>query len=317
MSFHSLEHRLIRFLKKEYGQEKKDYRLFCSGGLDSVCLFHLLKNVKPVFDYTLKVIYVHHGFSSNDTEQSEYRDKAKFFVEDLCSEFNIDFECFKSEAFLKSEEECRNFRLELYNKCRSKGDRVFLAHHQDDLFETLLLRLIRGTGPEGLAAPFSSDIERPLVAFSDRKELEDYQKEVGFKFIEDPSNQETDYLRNWLRHSWLSDLEKKGHGLKPFKESMLRVSEALSQTGSKFMQSIEFEEENKGFFNAHDYFSLNQVQKKSFITHILHSLKKSGYTSGQVLEVVKLLEHKEQNMSFKISAVNWTKTPTKVCFERV
>jgi|GEM_PF-5798119 len=75
-----------------------------------------------------------------------------------------------------------------------------------------------------------------------------------------------------------------------------------------------FDQKNEGHFDYNLYCSLNQVQKKSIITNALHKLKKSGYTMGHVLEVLKLLEQNKKETSFKVSGIEWTKTPTKVCF---
>ena len=316
MSFHPLEHKLIKQFKDNYGIEEKDYVLFCSGGLDSISLLHLLINIKPVFKYTLKVVYVHHGCSESFKVQSDYRAQAESFVGELCTFYELHFESIKSPVFLKSEEECRDFRVNAYNKFISQNHRVFLAHHQDDLFETLLMRLLRGTGPMGLTNPFSRDFERPLVAIGSKSDIEGYQKDIGFQFLNDPSNENQDYLRNWLRLKWIKQLKESPYGEEPFKNSLMQISEFLSQGESENEDILIFEHNNEGFFKLSEYMKLKQVQKKTLISNALHKLKKSGYTSGQVLEVIKLLELKNQALEFKISGIDWKKTKTKVYFKK-
>ena len=320
MSFHSLEHKFIKKLKESYGAEEKEYVLFCSGGLDSISLLHLFLNVRPVFNYSLKVVYVHHGsleFSvDHEEEQSGYRSKAESFVSQVCSTHNLQFDSIKSPKFLKSEEECRNFRVTAYDKYINQSSRVFLAHHRDDHFETLLIRLLRGTGPTGLKNPFSKNVERPLVEICSRAELEAYQKDMGFEFLNDPSNKDKNYLRNWLRLNWIKQLEDGPYGAEPFKNSLMQLSEFLSQAEPDKEDILFFNQNNEGFFNLTDYMNLKQVQKKALISNALHKLKKTGYTSGQVLEVLKLLELKDQALEFKISGIDWKKTKTKVYFQK-
>jgi tRNA(Ile)-lysidine synthase len=88
-----------------------------------------------------------------------------------------------------------------------------LAHHADDLFETRLIRLIRGTGAQGLASMqfCSPDILRPFLGESKNAILQ-YAQEAGLEWCEDPSNLDLGPLRNWLRYFWLKELEKKRSG---------------------------------------------------------------------------------------------------------
>jgi len=193
LSFSPLEHKFIKKIKEVYGEEKKTYYVFCSGGIDSLALVYFLKNVQSLFSYTLKVIYVHHGASEKHKKQTKYRDEALDFLKQECSSLELDFMFIKSKTYLESEEECRNFRLQEVSKIfDTDGDlksRVFLGHHKDDHFETLILRLIRGTGPLGFANPFSRNVERPFLDLFEKSELESYQQDLDFNFLTDPSNQ--------------------------------------------------------------------------------------------------------------------------------
>jgi len=280
LSFHPLEHELIKIIKRIYGFEERSYWLSCSGGLDSVVLFHLLKAIQPVFKFKLKVFYVHHGWSEIEKTQSDYRERALNFVKALCEKYTIKFKFFKSSVFLKNEEECRAFRLQSYEKIFFDKSRIFLAHHQDDLFETLLIRLIRGTGAEGFKEPFSRHLERPLVYLCGRNKLEGYQKEKQVEFVSDPSNEERAFLRNWLRKDWLPQLENTPHGLNSFKSSLIKLSEHLSQTESDFDNFLNFEQKNEGYFKLSDFMIFNQVQKRPLYLMLFISLK-VRYTAGQ------------------------------------
>ena len=315
MSFQAIEHDLIKALKETYGVEEKKYWVACSGGLDSVALLYMLQKITPVFKYKLKVLYIHHGNSDTNKTQSDYRDKALSHVQGLCDQWSLEFKAFHSDFFLQTEEECRDFRISVFNELLSADSRVFLAHHKDDLFETLLIRLIRGTGPEGFKNPFSYKFERPLVEICGRAALEDYIKTNKIEYVEDPTNLDSEYLRNWLRKDWLPKLVEASHGIDPLKSSLIKLSEHLSQAESDFENILIFDQKSAGYFNLHDFMSFNQVQKKAIISNALHKIKKSGYTAGQVLEVLKLLERQERETEF--SGIKWKKTKTKVCFNKV
>jgi tRNA(Ile)-lysidine synthase len=262
------------------------------------------------------MVHFHHGVSEKFKIQSDYRDKAYSFVETLCTDNSVEFIKIKSPHYLESEVECRDFRLTAYEELKTERSRIFLAHHKDDLFETLLIRLVRGTGPEGFKEPFLAFLERPLVQICGRVELETYQKDKSVAYIEDPSNQENKHLRNWLRNDWLKSLEQTPHGLGAFKNSLIKLSDYVSQSESNFKNVLFFEHKNKGYFNFLDYMNYNQVQKKTLISKALHKLKKTGYTSGQVSEVLKRLEQDRSSLEFITSGVKWNKTETKVYFEK-
>jgi len=315
LSFHSLEHKLIDFFKEHYAQESRNYVVFCSGGLDSLVLLNILKNIKPIFKFDLSAFYIHHGSSEEKCEQSLYRDKSLEFVKEYCSVNSVPFLFKKSDVFLQSEEECRNFRIGLYKEELKKKSRVFLAQHKDDFFETLVMRLIRGTGAEGFSEPFSKDYERPFLRLCTKNELNEYAINIGLSFFEDPSNLNQDHLRNWLRHNWLKALEASPNGLEPFKRSLINLSDYMSQAGSDFENLVVFDGNNKGFLDLSNFIDMTQVQKKGLVSHILHHIKKSGYTTGQVLEVVRLLEQKKEDFEFKVSSIQWSKSQTKVCFK--
>jgi tRNA(Ile)-lysidine synthase len=104
-----------------------------------------------------------------------------------------------------SEAEARRVRYEFLHKVRNsaRADAIITAHHQDDLLETAVLNLIRGTGRKGLSSLKSTDIiKRPLLPYR-KEELRKYAIEHGIAWREDVSNLDTDYLRNHIRHNLL------------------------------------------------------------------------------------------------------------------
>ena len=309
MSFSAFEHSLIDFFKKE--ELQKDYCIACSGGLDSVTLFFALKKISPIFKYKLKLLYVHHGSSPEKTGQSEYRDKALSFVEKLAQDHSVEFVSSKSEVFLESEEDCRNFRL----KALSYQKNVLTAHHKDDFLETLIIRMIRGSGPQGLSEPFKEKSLKPFLGLFRRDQIKEYAKTNGLNWTEDPSNKSLDPLRNWIRNEWLQALDHKA-GKDGFAKSLMLISEAMSELKSvEVEKSIIFESETKGFIHLENWLVFDRFQKQSTIAHILLKVRKTGYTYGQIEEVVKQLDQIKKETTFRSGKLTWLKSRSKVLFD--
>jgi tRNA(Ile)-lysidine synthase len=168
----------------------------CSGGADSVCLL-LLAWLR--YGNGLRVLHLNHGLRGADSEG----DAA--FVEELAGELGLAFVGEKLERLPAEPSEAwlRERRLDFYR--RSGCATVLLGHHADDVAETLLMRLSRGSGTEGLAAPlpvqrFSDGLTlvRPLLAIP-KAQLLDALEKNGILWREDASNAAHDYFRNRVR----------------------------------------------------------------------------------------------------------------------
>lgn len=150
-------------------------------------------------DYELIPVHVDHG----------WRDTAEDWrvVEKLANGLGLEPVRLNLDLKTKSEEEARAERyLALREQARKLGsDGIITAHHHDDLVETVLMNVIRGTGRHGLT-PFSDKtILRPLLNIR-RKEIEQYASEHNIDWVDDPSNKDTKYLRNRIRHELIPKL---------------------------------------------------------------------------------------------------------------
>lgn len=174
-----------------------------SGGIDSVVLLHLLTQLRQFLPIQLSAIHVHHGLS-------QYADQWLAFCQQLCADWSVPLQSVRVKVNAKGdglEAAARKARYQVY--AQSKADAVVLAHHRNDQVETFFLGGLRGGGIRALAAMPAqrilskhSIIWRPLLSFS-RQELEEYAQALGLPYIEDDSNADTTYLRNWLRLSGL------------------------------------------------------------------------------------------------------------------
>ena len=181
-----------------------------SGGVDSVVLLHLLHNLSAQFNWQLSALHVHHGISAN---ADAWRD----FCVELCARLKIPLLIKDVDiAPLREmgiEAAARKLRYEAF--AGQQCDFVALAQHTDDQAETLLLQLLRGAGIRGASAmpqmihrSGTASLVRPLLHYS-RTELLAYADENDLQWIEDESNQDDRYPRNYLRHRVLPLLDEK------------------------------------------------------------------------------------------------------------
>jgi len=168
------------------------YVVAVSGGVDSVALLHLLKNRPGV---RLTVAHFDHGIREDSAEDRRH-------VQALAKEFGLPF-VYHAGALGPgtSEAQAREARYKFLHHVRtaSGADAVITAHHQDDVLETIILNLLRGTGRRGLSSLKSTDIvKRPLLHVP-KKELLRYAEREGLKWREDSTNSDEKYLRNYIR----------------------------------------------------------------------------------------------------------------------
>jgi tRNA(Ile)-lysidine synthase len=191
--------------------QPKNYHLAFSGGLDSTVLLHLLAVGGIALKGRLHAIHIHHGLQPGAERWSEH---CQGFCQRLAVPFTrIDLELEPSTGE-SLEALARERRYGALAQQMSPGDLLLTAHHQDDQAETLLLQMIRGGGPAGLAAmPRLREfppgwLARPLLDFS-RQELADYAEQQGLEWMDDPSNQDQRFDRNFIRHRILPELRRR------------------------------------------------------------------------------------------------------------
>jgi tRNA(Ile)-lysidine synthase len=206
-------------------KKMKSMTVALSGGIDSVVLLHLLYQLQKKYHFTLKASHVHHGLSKN-------ADKWVKFCETLCATLSIPLDVnyvkLPQKKSLGIEGEARRLRYE--KLLQAKTDLVVLAHHEDDQAETFLLQLIRGAGVKGLSSMAYFDatkkLWRPLLNQS-KSDVESYAKQHKLKWIEDESNQNVDFDRNFIRSKVLPILKNRfSHIIKVISRSSSHLAEA-------------------------------------------------------------------------------------------
>ena len=175
-----------------------------SGGLDSVALLHLLRFGLPSAGIPLHVAHFDHRMREGSRSDAEW-------VRGLARSWRLPVFAAGAQEPLRSEEAARNARYAFLESVRREvgADAVVTGHHADDQAETVLFRMLRGSGTGGLSgmARFREPgLWRPLLPFW-REELAEYAVAVGLGWREDPSNMESSFARNVIRNRIIPEVE--------------------------------------------------------------------------------------------------------------
>ncbi len=188
----------------------------CSGGSDSMALLHYLAENQEKFDIEVVAIHVDHGIRENSREDAEFvRTKAREFGVRFYK-FRIDVPKLAKEKGLSIESAAREGRYGVFNALIKKGliDKIALAHHKLDQAETILMHLFRGTGvsgAKGMEAIRDKVFIRPMLSTS-KEEIYDYLAENKIDYVDDYTNDDNSYNRNFVRNVLMKEIVKRWPG---------------------------------------------------------------------------------------------------------
>ncbi|WP_028622542.1 tRNA lysidine(34) synthetase TilS [Pseudomonas sp. Ant30-3] len=194
-----LPSRLLMSLKP--WREATTWRVAFSGGLDSTVLLHLLVHLaETTFLPKLEAIHVHHGLQAAADAWPQH-------CQSVCDALGVPLQVIRVQVQpgASLERAARDARYDAFNAATQAGDVLLTGQHRDDQAETLLFRLLRGAGVRGMAGMprqrslGSGHLLRPLLEVT-RAQLQAYATEHGLSWIEDPSNEDRRFSRNYLRH---------------------------------------------------------------------------------------------------------------------
>ena len=213
-----------------------------SAGVDSMVLLHLLNACSQTFNLSLVVAYVNHGLRPSESEQEAD------LVQKECERLRLPFELgrFNTKEFQRvwkfsMQEAARRLRFHFFEQIFQKyeAQKIALGHHADDQVETVLMRLMRGAGLQGLKGMLPAregKVIRPLLEIW-RHEIEAFAIKNNIPFLIDSSNLKEDYLRNRLRLSLIPLLEKE---YQPnLREILLRTSAILREENDYLEKEAE------------------------------------------------------------------------------
>lgn len=230
------------------------YVVAVSGGVDSMTLLDLLARKQKAArrnrtaPFCFVVAHLDHGIRPNShldrrlVQSAAHRHKLAFVYDQV------------ELGPAASEATARWARYEFLNavKRASGATAIITAHHGDDLVETAILNLLRGSGRKGLTALYSDEIIRPLIEFS-KRELVAYGKSRGLTWREDPTNRDVRYRRNYIRRRVVPRLG--AAGLAEFKKTIQavhRLNREIDGELAKLLQKLEI----KGSLKRADFIKL-------------------------------------------------------------
>ena len=203
-----------------------------SGGVDSVVLLHSFLDLSKEYDLKLHVAHLDHGLRNSSKRDAN-------FVEELSSRLGVQYTVKRIDVVRRKgeslEEAARRVRYGFLRGLREtlNFDVIATAHHKSDLSETILYRMVRGTGVRGLIGmrPRSGDIIRPLMIFT-REEIERYASDNKLRYVVDETNFDLKYARNFIRHEVIPLLKNLNPSIE---DSLFR----LSQNAAMFQDYLD------------------------------------------------------------------------------
>ena len=232
-----LAHKLltIDYLQQSIDFKKKIYIAF-SGGIDSSVLVDILGKNASKLKLNITVIHVNHNISSNSLTWMKH-------CKEFCSKLGLNF--ISEEVNIISsgggiESAARKARYKIFSKYLNNEEQILTAHHMNDVTETIFLRLLRGTGIDGLSGLEKSRklgkglLIRPFLEVS-KKEIEEYAKENDINYIFDETNKDNEYDRNFLRNEIFPKLDARWND---FSSRVFKMSKITNERNNNFFELL-------------------------------------------------------------------------------
>ncbi|WBW49497.1 tRNA lysidine(34) synthetase TilS [Peptoniphilus equinus] len=213
-----------------------------SGGADSMFLLCNLKAYQDLVPFTLKVAHVHHGLRLSADEDAKFVQAVAHAMDLDCYVKYSDVATMAGDAGKSVETMGRSVRYAFFNEL---GGKIFTAHNRDDQVETILFRMLRGTGLTGLGGMYDvlGNRYKPMLNIS-RAAIETYLNDEGIAYCTDETNFETHYTRNKLRLELLPHLKSCYNS--SVDEAILRLGELARQNENYIAAHVN------GYLKAHE-----------------------------------------------------------------
>lgn len=290
-----------KFVKKETLFTKKNKLLIAvSGGIDSVVLADVLHKSA----YQLAIAHCNFKLRGKDSDNDEA------FVKELADKYgtayysaSFDTKSFASKNKVSIQMAARRLRYDWLNEKAEKEsyDYILTAHHRDDLVETILLNMIKGTGIKGYHGilPKYNLLVRPLL-FTQKTDLVNYLEENKLVFREDISNSNIDYQRNLIRHKVVPVLREINPSIS---KVLYNNAKRIRITEEIYFNHIQKTKERISFLkNNHFYLSKKELIDLEFNKNYLYEwIRFYGFNSSQTKSIISHLENSPGKQFFSSS----------------
>ncbi|MDH3974645.1 MAG: tRNA lysidine(34) synthetase TilS [Deltaproteobacteria bacterium] len=267
-----------------------------SGGIDSMVMLHLLLRFQEDKGGTLVIAHLNHGLRAEESDRDEK------FVKKTALHLGLDCHCRRinltnPRKTLPGNLQAagREERYAFFNAMAEtvKGDKIALGHNADDQAETVLMRIIRGSGISGMGGipPVREKIIRPMLCLT-RKEIAAYASKEGILYVEDSSNLSKKYLRNQIRHELMPLLKSYNPNIKGELNMLSQISRDVSSyldgNAAEAFQKIKIEPgEEVLFLDLAQFNLLPAALKGKVVSLACHELSgaSGGLYSRHILQV--------------------------------
>lgn len=269
-----------------------------SGGLDSCVLLSALLHAQKQLNFELCALHVHHGLSPNADAWAD-------FCTETCKAANAPLQVKRvkvdKKAGLGIEAAARQTRYQAL--LESEANFIVLAHHQDDQAETFLLQLLRGAGVKGLSAMAAFDAKRrllrPLLDVA-RAEIEAYASDAKLKWVEDESNQDIQYDRNFIRHELSPVLAQR---FPSFQTALARSASHMAEASSLLDDLAILDAETciqESRLNLLELIKLSEARAKNLMRWWLAGHGFSLPSKERLDEILQQLHHAKADATIKL-----------------
>jgi tRNA(Ile)-lysidine synthase len=279
-----------------------------SGGPDSSALLHALAQLPEARARGLRALHVDHGLHPDSAAWAAHCERFCAALDVSCEVLRVQVDGGTGRGV---EAAARDARYAALATSLRDGEYLLLGHHRDDQAETVLLKLLRGAGPEGLGGmralrPFGrGQLWRPLLALS-RQQLRDYIEAQRLDCIDDPSNRDTRLARNQLRHEILPRLAQH----RPQSVDSILHSAALCRAAADALQTQwlaafdALHDPASGSLDARGWLALAPALREPLLDHWLHARGLSAPTSAQRQQI----ERQCGARAGQLPCIRWTGT---------
>ena len=289
-------------IEKFIPNEEENIVVGCSAGPDSMALLHYLIN-----HTRNKIIccHINHNVRKESKEEEKY-------LKNYCQKQNIPFEVYKIEKYKENnfENEARIKRYNFYEQTLKKYNShyLFLAHHGDDLIETIIMKINRGSNIEGYAGikeiskQKNYTIIRPFLSYT-KEDLLNYDEKNNVEYFIDKTNLDTTYTRNRIRANILPVLKNEN---KDIHKQFLKYSRILLEYNT-YIEEVIKEIENKIYKD--NILDLNLFKKekpfiqKNLLYHILNNTYQNIpniITDNHIINILKIINSPTPNLSIDL-----------------
>lgn len=295
-----MKRRIIAFLKENnINLNGKKIVLAVSTGIDSMVMLHVFMQLIKELNFSVVVAHVNHQKRVQSQEEEEFIRKFCLDNQLICYVKRLDF----SHVTENFQADARRKRYEFFQEVLEKenAEYLVLAHHGNDVLETIMMRLLRGSSLSGYAGmkaivPFNNKtILRPFLTVL-KCDIEQYQQLHHIEYYEDQSNIEDLYTRNRLRKEVIPALIKEDQNVHlkflEFSETLEEASAEIHKIRDDFIQKKVTSDQEKVSFNILDFKKLSTYMQ----TEVLYELLKS-YNLGKanIVELLKLINSSKAN----------------------